>query len=62
MISLNGSFHNLRKIFVTILLCSMLGYLSLSLSASWMKISDAETKISKYFGNISISDRYVENS
>ena len=57
MISLKSSF-NLRKIFATILLCSMLGYFSLSFSPSWMKISDAETKITKYLGNISISDRY----
>ena len=57
MITLKSSF-NLRKIFATILLCSMLGYFSLSLTPSWMKITDAETKITKYFGNISISDRY----
>ena len=56
MITLKSSFK-LRKIFATILLCSMLGYISLSLS--WMKVSDTETNIGKYLGNISISDRQI---
>ena len=47
---------NLRKIFGTILLCSVLGYFSLILSASWRRIS--ETNIRNYLGDIPLSERY----
>ena len=40
---------NLRKIFGTILLCSMLAYIFFGLSASWMRISNGERNISIYF-------------